>query len=105
EFASLGGAPDDPADRPATVELPPLGPRCFRLQLSVTNPEDLVGVGQTVPSPADEHLVGFGERFTAVDQRGHLVRASAEDRRVAGYGDSTYAPIPFFISSRGYSLA
>jgi alpha-D-xyloside xylohydrolase len=50
-------------------------------------------------------LLGFGERFTAVDQRGRVVTTWADDRRVAGYGDSTYTPLPFFISSRGYSLA
>src|SRR5581483_5543303 len=39
-----------------------------------------------------------------VNQRGRTVRIWAEDRRAVGYGDSTYLPIPFFLSSRGYSF-
>jgi alpha-D-xyloside xylohydrolase len=56
-------------------------------------------------SAADEHFVGLGERFDGVDQRGHIVETWADDRRVAGYGPSTYAPIPLLLSSRGHAFA
>jgi hypothetical protein len=101
----LTAATDDPGGRLATVRLTSLGPRSFRLHLALTDPDEIVALGQAVPSPADERLLGFGERFTAVDQRGQVVTTWADDRRMAGYGNTTYAPLPFFISSRGYSLA
>ena len=56
-------------------------------------------------SPADERFVGFGERFDSVNQRGRSVEMWAEDRRVANYGPSTYAPIPMLLSSRGHGFA
>src|SRR5207244_8711893 len=51
-----------------------------------------------------EHFLGFGERFGGVDQRGHVVRTWAEDRRDVRFGDATYAPIPWYISSQGYGM-
>jgi alpha-glucosidase (family GH31 glycosyl hydrolase) len=56
-------------------------------------------------APPDERFVGLGERFDSVNQRGRTVDVWAEDRRVAGYGPSTYAPIPLLMSSRGYAFA
>lgn len=43
-----------------------------------------------------EHVVGFGERFNGVDQRGRLVDAVVFDQ-YKGQGARTYLPIPFAI--------
>ena len=96
---------DDPAGGAIALEIRALGPRALRM--SVT-PDSLSPVGalqggfEALP---DERLVGLGERFDGVNQRGRLVDVWAEDRRVAGYGSSTYAPIPLLLSSRGHGFA
>ena len=103
--ARLSVQTDDPSGRLATVDLTTLGPRTFRLGLRFSSPDGVAALGQALESPADERLLGLGERFTSVDQRGRVVDLWTEDRRLAGYGDTTYAPLPFLLSSRGYSLA
>ncbi|MCC7104053.1 MAG: glycoside hydrolase family 31 protein, partial [Chloroflexi bacterium] len=100
----LRAATDDPSGRTATVRLESLGPADLRVTLEVSDPGGITAVSQSFPSPQDERFVGFGERFTGVDQRGRVVTTWANDRRAAGYGDSTYAPVPFFISNHGYSM-
>lgn len=47
----------------------------------------------------EEHFVGLGERFDAVDQRGRSVDLHVLNGAVR---DLTYKPIPFFMSSAGY---
>jgi len=48
-------------------------------------------------------VYGFGERFNALDQvRRILVNASSD--QPGAKGSATYAPIPFFMSLRGYGL-
>ncbi|MFZ2228632.1 MAG: TIM-barrel domain-containing protein [Candidatus Nanopelagicaceae bacterium] len=52
------------------------------------------GVRASLPlSPAD-HVVGFGERFHSVDQRGELVDAVVYEE-YKGQGHRTYLPAPF----------
>jgi alpha-glucosidase len=69
-------------------------------------------------SPADEAFIGFGERYSTVNQRGHAVYAWPEEGGLAhGEGtppsatnpypngeEMTYYPVPFFISSKGYGF-
>jgi alpha-glucosidase (family GH31 glycosyl hydrolase) len=55
-------------------------------------------------SDADEVLLGLGERFDGVSLAGKRIALWAADRRDAGYGDSTYLPVPWLISSRGYGF-
>lgn len=50
---------------------------------------------------ADEHYLGLGERFDALDQRGKEVDLWVEDGAQLGI---TYIPIPFYLSSTGYGL-
>jgi alpha-glucosidase (family GH31 glycosyl hydrolase) len=56
------------------------------------------------PSDASETLLGLGERFEGVPLAGKRIELWAVDRRDAGYGDSTYLPVPWLVSSRGYGL-
>ena len=55
-------------------------------------------VGELGP---DEALVGFGERFDALDQRGRTPDVAVWEQ-YKNQGNRTYLPIPFFCSSRGY---
>ncbi len=105
ETTQLIAATDDPDGRRLTVEVQRLGPRVFRLTATASDPAGVVSVGGSLVADPEERFVGLGERFTGVDQRGRVVEVWAADRRVAGYGDSTYAPLPLLMSSQGYAVA
>ena len=95
----------DAPDQRLVVEVHSLAPRLLRLVVRAEPGSSVQAVSGGILATPDEHFVGFGERFTGVDQRGRTVEVWAEDRRVADYGASTYAPLPLLLSSRGYSLA
>ncbi len=101
----LVAATDEPNGRTAQIELRSLGPRTVRVTFSLSDPSWVASVSQSVEVAHDERFLGFGERFDGVDQRGRRIELWAQDRRDVGFGASTYAPIPFFVSSRGYSFA
>src|ERR671933_1158744 len=96
---------DDPAGGALSVEIRALGPRALRLSITPDSRSPVVGVHGGFGITTTERFVGLGERFDGLDQRGRVVDVWAEDRRVAGYGPSTYAPIPLLLSSRGYGFA
>jgi alpha-glucosidase (family GH31 glycosyl hydrolase) len=50
----------------------------------------------------DEALVGLGERFDALNQRGRAPDVAVYEQ-YKNHGNRTYLPIPFVISSRGYA--
>ncbi|MDQ6670373.1 MAG: hypothetical protein M3069_06415, partial [Chloroflexota bacterium] len=96
---------DDPAGGAIIVEARALGSRSFRLTVNPDSAAGILAVAGAFMSPPAERFVGFGERFDSVNQRGRQVEIWAEDRRVAGYGPSTYAPLPVLLSSRGNGFA
>ena len=49
----------------------------------------------------DDHFYGFGERFGKLDKRGEKVDLWVEN---GSYPGSTYKPIPFFMTPRGYGI-
>jgi alpha-D-xyloside xylohydrolase len=52
---------------------------------------------------ADERFVGFGEKFTPLDKRGHRALMWNFDA-FGGESDRAYKNIPLYLSSRGYGL-
>jgi alpha-glucosidase (family GH31 glycosyl hydrolase) len=54
-------------------------------------------------SPDEEAFIGFGERFNALNQRGHVLDVLVYEQ-YKGQAERTYMPVPFFISSEGYGL-
>ncbi|MDP8922888.1 MAG: DUF2079 domain-containing protein, partial [Chloroflexota bacterium] len=96
---------DDPLGRLIIVEAQSITPRAARLTISPSEPSAVVAVGGSIVAGTEERFVGFGERFDGVNQRGKLVDIWADDRVLAGYGASTYAPLPLLISSHGYGFA
>jgi alpha-glucosidase (family GH31 glycosyl hydrolase) len=96
---------DDPGGGAIAVEIRVLGPRALRLTVMPDSVSPVTAVQGGFEAPPDERFVGLGERFDSVNQRGRTVDVWAEDRRVAGYGPSTYAPIPLLLSSRGHGFA
>ncbi|MBK8048752.1 MAG: hypothetical protein IPK16_17485 [Anaerolineales bacterium] len=61
----------------------------------------LVGCELTGSLQADEALVGFGERFSALDQRGRALYSVVYEQ-YKNHGNRTYIPMPFFLSNQGY---
>jgi alpha-D-xyloside xylohydrolase len=67
----------------------------------------------TAPSPApadwefaiadNSSYFGFGERFDRLNQANAILRNASRDT-VGSKGSSTYQPVPFFMSLRGYGL-
>jgi len=73
-------------------------------------------------APEGECYAGFGERFNGINQRGKILECWSEEggieagwlrlfmprlapeATVPGGQDATYAPIPFFVSSKGYGF-
>ena len=69
-------------------------------------------VGLALDAAAGEGFYGMGERFSAVDQAGQKLYCWAED---GGWGfgtrlrlpkgkESTYSPVPFYVSSEGHGV-
>ncbi|RIQ24357.1 glycoside hydrolase family 31 protein [Jiangella rhizosphaerae] len=86
-WSSSGGRLDVAGDRlvPGSVEwlTGPEGPRRVRFALRLAS---------------DEHVVGFGERYDAVDQRGRTLDAVVfEQYKAQGAHGRTYLPMPFAL--------
>jgi alpha-glucosidase (family GH31 glycosyl hydrolase) len=96
---------DDAAGGAISIEVRALGPGALRLTATPDTSAAVASMGGAFMSPPDERFVGLGERFDAVNQRGKTVGVWADDRRVAAYGPSTYAPLPLLLSSRGHGFA
>jgi alpha-D-xyloside xylohydrolase len=95
---------DDPGGRSIVIEARALTPRSARFTVIPGPGSEVRAVREEFITPADERFVGFGERFTGINQRGKLVDVWAEDRVLAGHGESTYAAIPLLLSSYGHSV-
>jgi alpha-glucosidase (family GH31 glycosyl hydrolase) len=101
----LVAATDDPEGRLLTIEARSLAPTALRLTVAASEPAGVQAVGGAIIARPDERFVGFGERFTGVNQRGRRIDIWAADRVLADYGDTTYAPLPLVFSSQGYGFA
>ncbi len=52
---------------------------------------------------AKERFFGFGQRHNSVDQTGRVIKMVSVDS-LEGKDDTTYCPIPFFMSTGGYGV-
>lgn len=57
----------------------------------------------TFAAPPDERFYGLGERFNALDQRGHVLDVRVYEQ-YKSQGKRTYMPIPFLLSSAGWGI-
>lgn len=96
---------DSPDGSALVLEAEALTPRSVRLTITPDTQQTIVAIGGGVVCQPDERFVGLGECFDSVDQHGHEVEIWAQDRRVANYGTSSYAPLPVVFSSGGYGFA
>jgi alpha-glucosidase (family GH31 glycosyl hydrolase) len=68
-----------------------------------TEGDRLTAIEVTGALSESERLVGFGERFDALDQRGRALDSTVYEQ-YKNQGNRTYLPVPFFLSSDGYGL-
>jgi sulfoquinovosidase len=118
----------DGADSPMRMSVGPFREGTVRLALSVdsdAHPEgDVDRIAMSFLAPEGEHFVGFGERFNRLDQRGRTVWNWSEEGGInpgtnwdfmapddappeyawPGGETTSYAPMPWFLSSQGYGL-
>ncbi len=58
---------------------------------------------ESFTAPADEHFVGFGEKFTGLDKRGQRLTMWNYDA-FGAESERAYKNVPFYLSSRGYGV-
>lgn len=102
-------ATDDPVARVATVRihLGPPGVAHVVARLGTRSSADDADVVASVvgmSSGRDEHFFGLGEQFGSADARGRRVGMLVQDGITTDRPRGGYAPVPFFVSSRGYGF-
>jgi alpha-glucosidase (family GH31 glycosyl hydrolase) len=109
---------NDPFSRVIRVSLEDFRRRRFTLRAWVDPGKWITRIGMGFLTDREEGFFGFGERFNAVNQRGHKVPCWCEEgsfsagvlgartsvQRFPGGPTATYFPVPFFISSKGYGI-
>ena len=98
-FTLLPNTPTIDPSEPQRLPHPLLGPLTLRWLEAADGA--LVAVELLAPLADGEALVGFGERFDALDQRGRAPDVAVYEQ-YKNQGNRTYLPVPFFLSSRGY---
>src|SRR5690349_20322963 len=109
-WKAVVGEPEEPTPlallrtQPALGALEKVGHAVFPLDSgSVT--EQVVGsrIVVRLPLAPDEKLFGLGLQFFKVNQRGRTryLRVNSDPRQDTG---ETHAPVPFYVSSRGYGV-
>lgn len=63
----------------------------------------VVKVRETMYLYSDENFYGFGEKFTGFEKRGQVIHCRQSDA-LSTNTERSYQNIPYFMSSRGYSL-
>ena len=66
-------------------------------------PLEITRTGLSTQSDPKEHFFGLGEQFTSFDKSGQRVETSVKQAHGTNSSD-TYAPVPFFLSDRGYGM-
>lgn len=96
---------DSPANLTLDVVAEQAAPGVLSLTVTPSQPEAVTALGAELPAAPDEHFYGLGERFGPLDLAGQVLLNWAEDQiGKRGRGQTSYAPIPFLLSSRGYGL-
>jgi len=70
------------------------------VEITTTNPQ-INAIAIDFTAQPDEHYLGFGERFNQIDQRGEEIDLQVIN---GASGKLAYKPVPFFMSSAGYTL-
>jgi alpha-D-xyloside xylohydrolase len=82
------------------IEAEPLSERTLALTFTVRSAKRRA---LSIRLRDNSHYYGAGERFHALDQKGFILPMVSADRP-ENKGVSTYKPVPFVMSTRGYAL-
>jgi alpha-glucosidase (family GH31 glycosyl hydrolase) len=89
---------------PATVEVTVRGDGVIRVAFQPPKGTTVSRTAAAVMSDEAEILLGLGERFDGLMLAGRQFQLWAADRREVQYGSSTYLPVPWLLSNRGYGF-
>lgn len=94
--------PDGARNEALDLRITALGPRAIAVTWS---PRDDARHDFEVRLLSDDRTryYGTGERFNALDQRGHILPLAVDDR-YGNKGVGAHKPVPFFMSSRGFGV-
>jgi len=101
---SLRVATDDPLGRTALVDVRAIAPGVINVTARLADNRAVVGAAVEMRSGPDEHFFGLGEQFGTADARGRRVGILVQDGMPADHPHGDYAPVPFFVSTRGYGF-
>ncbi len=102
DLVRLTVATDDPLSRRALIDIRFTARGTVEVLARLTDDRGVVATNLAVPSGLDEHFFGMGEQFGGVDQRGRRVGVLVQDGMTTIRPLGGYAPVPFFLSTRGY---
>jgi alpha-D-xyloside xylohydrolase len=74
------------------------------LSVHLAPPVGTQAVAICLPTAGDEHFYGLGERFGRLDLVGQLMANWSADHAFTSDPSTSYSPVPFLLSSRGYGL-
>ncbi len=73
----------------------------FSIEIATLSEIGAAWVAADVAAAADEHFLGFGERFDQLERRGTQVDLQVVN---GASGGLAYKPVPFYMSTAGYGL-
>jgi len=77
----------------------------FTLSVTALNPQPIKWAGGCYNLDKTEHIVGLGENFDSIDNRGKIRRMYLEILPSSETGtNEVHVPVPFFVSTKGYAL-
>lgn len=88
----------------ATVEVTAVGDGVIRVAFQPPAGASVTQTAAAAASDDSETLLGLGERFDGLALAGRQLDLWAADRREVKYGSSTYLPVPWLLSNRGYGF-
>ncbi len=87
-----------------TAVAQPSAPGLVLLTITPSSPDAVTTIEACFPATRDEHFFGLGERFGGLDLSGQVIENWADDQSLAHNPNTSYSPMPFLLSSRGYGL-
>ncbi|MFB6252658.1 MAG: alpha-xylosidase [Halobellus sp.] len=88
------------ANNRGEFRVPPMG---YEETVVDNYPLEVTRTGFSTRSDPAESFLGLGEQFTAFEKSGQRVETSVAQAHGTN-SDETYAPVPFFLSDRGYGV-
>ncbi|MHC5108327.1 MAG: glycoside hydrolase family 31 protein [Planctomycetota bacterium] len=98
KYSDLAGAPPKIAQLNRLVDLP-LPPTARQIQYRVSEDHK---VSVRIPTDSDEQIFGFGLQFDRTRHNRRILTLNVD--HFARGGGATHAPVPFYMSTKGYGV-